>query len=158
MDPPSIFRTNMTEGYPVKTVDPSTLLSRGHQIPQRATADLCLGKQQRPHLELGFVKLRLGVSDGAVKQLRDLVVLIALHLMQRKNGPATFRKFLEGAPEGDAIHNPAQIEIALAEVASDRGRFRVYWLIQRNRGSRLAPAHLHEHCVHRNAVEPCRKS
>src|SRR6202049_2942632 len=87
-------------------------------------------KQQIPHLPLRPVKLRLGVADGAVQQLGDLVMLVPLNCMKTKDLSATCREFADRPAEEDTVDDTREIRIILSKVAPQRWRLERHGLVK----------------------------
>jgi len=73
-------------------------------------------EQHVAHLHFCFVQLRLRVPDRALQQLSNLVVLVALDLVQIKYLAASGRQLFDCATQGDAIHRTAQAGIISSNV------------------------------------------
>ena len=90
--------------------------------------------------------------------VRNLVVLVALHVVQHEHGFIARRQLIDGALQMDAIDGAAQLQIGPAKIAAGTARIFVGLgeLIERRFRSRLFPQ-LHEHNVDGQTVQPRRK-
>ena len=68
----------------------------------------------------GLVELRFRVTQRAVQQLGDLVVLVTLYFVEHKNGAAALGKLFDCPVESDAIDRAQKIEIIMTDFALRR--------------------------------------
>src|SRR5215470_15162402 len=84
-------------------------------------------------------------------------MLVPFDLVQGKNAAAAFREFLESTAQCNAINHATEIRIIFPEIAMQRRRLGVNRFVQRHCGRRFAPTQLHQHSIHRDAIEPGRE-
>src|ERR1700723_85659 len=117
-----------------------------------------LRKQQVTHFHFGFVKLRFRVPDGTSQLAGEFVMLISLYFVQVKNLAASRRKLLNGTAQRNSVNHSGKTGIGFANITLERGRLIRYGLVEGKHRRRLTAPQLHEDGVHRDAVEPSRKS
>src|SRR5260370_35369135 len=87
----------------------------------RLLADLFLEQVSQTRARL--VQLRLRISHRASHDVRDLVVLVPLYVMQYEHGPLTLWQLLNRSLEIDPVDSATQAHIRLADVHHGAARF-----------------------------------
>src|SRR5689334_1622479 len=85
-------------------------------------------------------------------------MLVPVNGMKNKYFAAARRQFLDRPAEQDAVDGAGEIRITFSIVAAQRWRIGRYRLVCRKHGWKLSPTKPHTHCIHRDAIQPCRKS
>ena len=99
------------------------------------------------------MKLRLGISDRAIHDLRNLVVLVPLDIVQHEYVPVSRRQRFDRLRKPDAVDRTEEPEVILPEVSLDGFVMgRVGFVERNNRETFLS--HPHQHDVHHQAMQP----
>src|SRR5436309_2161173 len=61
-------------------------------------------RENLAQLGAGLVQLRLGGADGAAEYLRDLLVLVAFHVVEDEGGAVAGRQLRQGLVERHAVN------------------------------------------------------
>src|SRR5208282_5700366 len=116
------------------------------------------GAQGVSEFQPGLVQLRFAVADRAVEHSCDLIMLVALYVVQDKDQPIASRKIGDCALERKSIDRSGQRQIRGTEATTWTvivGGFHCF--VQGHKWQSLL-AQVHEHNIDREAVQPCGKS
>src|ERR1043165_7943252 len=80
-------------------------------------------RENLAQLGAGLVELRLGGADGAAEQFGDLLVLVALNVVEDEGGAVAGREFLQGSVERHAVDQLETVRAGVRE--ADREVLRV---------------------------------
>src|SRR5579859_362555 len=102
-----------------------------------------------------FMQLRLRISDGASHDVRNLVVFVALHVVQDEHGPVAWRELFNGALQVHAIDGSGKPQIGGADIPLVAAVFGVGFrgLFERIGGERFL-SQTHENHVDGHAMQP----
>jgi hypothetical protein len=81
--------------------------------------------ERLPYSQFGFVQLRLRVSNGAIQDFCDLLMLIAFDFVQQENCPVPRRQFSDRSGQGNSIHRTGEASVLASIFAADRAGIRV---------------------------------
>src|SRR5579859_573231 len=115
---------------------------------------LAASRQQAAQLHACFVQLRFAVSDGASQHSRNLVMFIALNVVENKNHAVAGRQVADGPLEHHAVNRAGERQIEAAKLFGSA--LLEAWLkrfLKRDLGQRFF-AQVHKYCVHREAMQP----
>src|SRR5260370_3631456 len=114
--------------------------------------------EQVPQTCTRLVQLRLRISHRASHDIRDLVVLVPLDVMQYEHGPVARRQLFNRTFQIDPVDGPAQAQIRCADVLPGAARFIVgiRGFFRRGPRERLL-AKPHHHYIGRHPLQQVRK-
>src|SRR5579875_4024992 len=113
--------------------------------------------EQIAQLHARLVELRFAVADGAAHHLRNLVMLVALNVMQHKDDAVSRGQAFHGALQVYAINRARQHIVAFTDVFPGTiFLLRLHRFLQRNLRQPFLPQ-VHEHHIHGEPVQPGRE-
>src|SRR5438552_14442218 len=63
-----------------------------------------------------FVKLRLGIADGAMQKSRDFLMPVALHIVQQKDAAVGLRELANCTDQRDPVESSPEATVILTEI------------------------------------------
>ena len=101
-----------------------------------------------------LVELRFAIADGTAQHLGNFIVFVTLDIMQHKDDAVSRRQTLDGPPQVDPIDGSGQDIVTGTDVPPGTiFVLRLQGLLQRNFREPFL-AQVHEHYVHRQAMQP----